>query len=66
MSFEYDEKYMLLLDCLKNTFCYTDHLIRKQSEEKLKELSEDAVNHILMILNCLKKDSDITSKFNLK
>ena len=64
MSFLSDENYKLLIDCLKNTFCYTDQITRQKSEEKLKELSEDPVNHIIMILKCLKNDDDITSKSN--
>lgn len=61
MSFQLDEKYQLMIECLNNTFCYSDQILRQKSEEKLKELSEDSFNHILMILNCLKKDTDITS-----
>jgi len=63
MSSNFDmEKYNLMLNCLKNTFCFTDQKTRNKSEETLKELAEDTINHILMIVKCLKNDSEIPSK----
>lgn len=54
--------YELTINCLKNTFCYSDPETRKFSEEKLKELSEDTITHVNIILNGLKNDTTINSK----
>jgi len=63
MSLISDDKYVLMVDCLKNTICFTDQIKRRQAEAILKELSDDTINHILMVLNCLKNDFEISSKF---